>query len=74
MQDAGREGRLLRTVQENRCFGEALEDATGMRKASMSESKVVMIYTRGIAAPGGGAYGALLVCDGRRKDLSGGDE
>ena len=39
----------------------------------MSEPKPVTIYTRGIATPGGGAYGALLVCDGRRKELSGGE-
>jgi ribonuclease HI len=39
----------------------------------MSDLKNVKIYTRGIASPGGGAYGALLICDGRRKELSGGE-
>jgi len=39
----------------------------------MSEPKAVTIYTRGIATPGGGAFGALLVCDGRCKELSGGE-
>lgn len=39
----------------------------------MSEPKAVTIYTRGIATPGGGAYGALLVCAGRHKELSGGE-
>jgi ribonuclease HI len=39
----------------------------------MSELKEVTIYTRGIASPGGGAYGALLVCDGHCKQLSGGE-
>lgn len=39
----------------------------------MSEPKSVTVYTRGIATPGGGAYGALLTYDGRCKELSGGD-
>jgi ribonuclease HI len=39
----------------------------------MSEPKAVTIYTRGIATPGGGAYGALLLCDGGRKELGGGE-
>jgi ribonuclease HI len=39
----------------------------------MGEAKSVTIYTRGIATPGGGAYGALLVCDGGRRELSGGE-
>jgi ribonuclease HI len=39
----------------------------------MSEPKAVTIYTRGIATPGGGAYGALLICDGQDKKLSGGE-
>lgn len=38
----------------------------------MSARKSVTIYTRGIASPHGGGYGALLLCDGRRKELSGG--
>jgi ribonuclease HI len=40
---------------------------------AMSESKRVTIYTRGIATPGGGAFGVLLVCDGCSKELSGGE-
>jgi ribonuclease HI len=39
----------------------------------MSQPEVVTIYTRGIATPGGGAYAALLVCNGRDKELSGGE-
>jgi ribonuclease HI len=39
----------------------------------MNDLKNVKIYTRGIASPGGGAYGALLICDGRRKEISGGE-
>jgi ribonuclease HI len=39
----------------------------------MQEPRDVAIYTRGIASPGGGAFGALLVCDGRRRELSGGE-
>jgi ribonuclease HI len=38
----------------------------------MSARKCVTVYTRGIASPGGGAYGALLLCEGHRKELSGG--
>jgi ribonuclease HI len=38
----------------------------------MSDRKKVTIYTRGIASPHGGGYGALLLCEGRRKELSGG--
>lgn len=37
----------------------------------MSDRRV-RIYTRGVASPEGGGYGILLVCDGRRKELSGG--
>jgi ribonuclease HI len=40
---------------------------------AMGEPKAVTVYTRGIASPGGGAYGALLVCDGRSKEISGGE-
>jgi ribonuclease HI len=39
----------------------------------MSELRKVTIYTRGIATPGGGAFGALLVCDGHSRELSGGE-
>jgi ribonuclease HI len=39
----------------------------------MATRKSVAIYTRGINSPGGGAYGVLLVCDGHRKELSGGE-
>ena len=39
----------------------------------MSEPKAVTIFTRGIATPAGGAYGAILTCEGRRKELSGGE-
>ena len=31
------------------------------------------IYTRGIGLPGCGAFGALLVCDGREREMSGGE-
>lgn len=39
----------------------------------MSEATSVTIYTRGIATPGGGAYGALLLWNGRVKELSRGE-
>jgi ribonuclease HI len=39
----------------------------------MHEPKDVAIYTRGIGLPGFGAYGAILVCDGRVRELSGGE-
>jgi ribonuclease HI len=39
----------------------------------MSEAESVTIYTRGIATPSGGAYGALLLWNGRVKELSGGE-
>ncbi len=38
----------------------------------MTLRKCVTAYTRGIASPGGGAYGVLLLCEGHRKELSGG--
>jgi ribonuclease HI len=38
----------------------------------MSDKKNVTIYTRGIASPRGGGYGILLLCEGHRKELSGG--
>ncbi len=37
----------------------------------MQEPKDVSIYTRGIGLPGVGAFGALLVCDGREREISG---
>jgi ribonuclease HI len=43
------------------------------RRLAMSDPKAVTIYTRGIATPGGGAYGALLMCEGGRKELRGGE-
>lgn len=39
----------------------------------MNELDTVAIYTRGIATPGGGAYGALLLCKDRDKELCGGE-
>ena len=39
----------------------------------MSDKRRVTTYTRGVASPRGGGYGALLVCDGGRKELSGGE-
>ena len=38
----------------------------------MSDRIKVTIYTRGIASPHGGGYGTLLLCEGRKKELSGG--
>ena len=38
----------------------------------MALRKDVTIYTRGIASPGHGAYGVLLLGDGQRRELSGG--
>jgi ribonuclease HI len=37
----------------------------------MIARKCVTVYTRGIASPGDGAYGALLLCEGHHKELSG---
>lgn len=37
----------------------------------MQEPRDVAIYTRGIGLPGIGAFGALLVCDGRERELFG---
>jgi ribonuclease HI len=39
----------------------------------MSDKSRVTIYTRGIALPRGEGYGVLLLCEGRRKELSGGE-
>jgi ribonuclease HI len=39
----------------------------------MREPKDVAISTRGIGLPGTGAFGALLVCPGRERELSGGE-
>src|SRR4051794_34977464 len=45
----------------------------GQTVKTIREPKSVAIYTRGIATPGGGAFGAVLVCDGHRRELSGGE-
>jgi ribonuclease HI len=37
----------------------------------MQEPKDVAIYTRGIGLPGVGAFGAVLVCDGHEREMSG---
>lgn len=39
----------------------------------MQEPKDVAIYARGIGLPGVGAFGVLLVCDGRERELSSGE-
>ena len=39
----------------------------------MSNKKYVTIYTRGVASPRGGGYGVLLLSEGHRKELSGGE-
>lgn len=39
----------------------------------MSDPKPVTIYTSGIAMPGGGAYGALLLYEDKYKELCGGE-